>query len=374
MKSKKEVSKKGGFSRTDTKIIKGVAILFMLLHHLWAFPDRIAGGELNTAFGLNYIEFFGILGKICVSIFFFLGGYGIYMQSKKRGFSIISSIKKLYSSYWKVFLIFVPIAFLFFRHQPEYCADAGVYARYDAFNIKAIVSDFFGGSSTLNGEWWFLGSYLIAIASFPLAKKIFSKLDNYKAVLLVIAINIFMAYIAPAIGQNLDLGRPINGFIYKNFLCQPGEFYSCFFMGMLFAKNDWMVKLRAKLAQNFKINFFTSALALVLLILLRQVVTGASLDIIQIPLFIILSLEVIYRIPFLPKILGSFGKHSTTMWLTHSFCCYYFYPLAFIVTWTHWATPSFITLVLMSYLISLGFDYGWVGLDKFVSKFQKRAK
>ena len=373
MKGKKEVKREGGFSRTDTKIIKGVAILLMLLHHLWAFPDRIVGGELNTAFGLNYTQFFGTFGKICVSLFFFLGGYGIYMQSKKRGFTIISSIKRLYSSYWKVFLIFIPLAFLFFRHQPEYCADASVYARYDVISAKSIITDFFGGTSKLNGEWWFLGSYLIAIASFPLFKKIFSKLDNYKAVLLVIATNIFMANIAPAIGQNIDLGQPIGSFIYRNFLCQPGEFYSCFFMGMLFAKNDWMVKLRTKLAQNFKINFFTSSLALALLILLRQTVTGSSLDIIQIPLFIILSLEVIYRIPLLPKILGSFGKHSTTMWLTHSFCCYYFYPLAFAVTWTHWATPSFITLVLMSYLISLGFDYGWIGLGKLAAKLQKKS-
>lgn len=35
------------FSRIDTKIIKGLAIILMLMHHLWAFPERIAGGELK---------------------------------------------------------------------------------------------------------------------------------------------------------------------------------------------------------------------------------------------------------------------------------------------------------------------------------------
>lgn len=31
------------YSRKDTKIIKGIAIVLMLMHHLWAFPERIGG-------------------------------------------------------------------------------------------------------------------------------------------------------------------------------------------------------------------------------------------------------------------------------------------------------------------------------------------
>lgn len=31
-------------SREDTKILKGIAVLLMLMHHLWTFPDRIYGG------------------------------------------------------------------------------------------------------------------------------------------------------------------------------------------------------------------------------------------------------------------------------------------------------------------------------------------
>lgn len=34
-------------SREDTKILKAIAVILMLAHHLWAFPDRIAGGELK---------------------------------------------------------------------------------------------------------------------------------------------------------------------------------------------------------------------------------------------------------------------------------------------------------------------------------------
>ncbi len=105
------------FTSSDTKKIKGIAIILMLIHHLWTFPERLVGGELNhlfNIFGDSSIFIIGSFGQICVSIFFFLGGYGIYMQSKKRNFNILNNLKKLYIAYWKVFIIFIPITPLFF--------------------------------------------------------------------------------------------------------------------------------------------------------------------------------------------------------------------------------------------------------------------
>ena len=33
------------FSKEDTKVIKGITIILMMMHHLWAFPGRISGTE-----------------------------------------------------------------------------------------------------------------------------------------------------------------------------------------------------------------------------------------------------------------------------------------------------------------------------------------
>ncbi len=346
----------------------------MLMHHLWAFPERIAGGELNTLLnisGENPAVFFGLFGKICVSLFFFLGGYGIYMQSKKRGFSILFNIKKLCLAYWKVFLVFIPIAYLFFRYQPEYCADPNIYGRYTTFNLHEIISNFFGASSSLNGEWWFFGSYIVAIIMFPLWKKIINKLSAWKSIMLIIAVNIVMTYIAPALGNNEVFGYPVLSYMYKTLLCQPGEFFSCFFMGMLFAKNDWLIVVKNKLQMVININFLTSTLAIVAIIFLRQEVTGASLDIIWAPLLTIFLIESIRRIPVLPRILEKLGTHSTTMWLTHSFCCYYFFPLALAVTWFRWAVPSLLVLITMSYIIAIGFDFAWSLISKLYLKLKR---
>ena len=68
------------YTRVDTKSAKGVAVLLMLVHHLYAFPQYVPGGSLRsviTAFGVPLPMILGEFGKICVSIFFFLGGYGM---------------------------------------------------------------------------------------------------------------------------------------------------------------------------------------------------------------------------------------------------------------------------------------------------------
>ena len=117
------------FSRQDTKLMKGVAIFLMLMHHLWAFPERIAGGELWHVLnicGESSLAYFGSFGKICVSFFFFLGGYGVYLTTCSKKYDLIAKIKGLYLAYWKVFVIFIPLAFLFCAHQPTYCDEAEI--------------------------------------------------------------------------------------------------------------------------------------------------------------------------------------------------------------------------------------------------------
>ena len=120
-------------TRTNTKQLKAVAILLMLAHHLFTFPDRIPYGLSPTTSimtsNLEFTQCIGTFGKICVSIFMFLGGYGLYASSitDNDGIQIPKNslsrhIFSLYTSYWKVFLIFVPIGFLLFHHQPQFNA------------------------------------------------------------------------------------------------------------------------------------------------------------------------------------------------------------------------------------------------------------
>lgn len=222
------------FTRDDTKIIKGAAIILMLIHHLWGLPERIAGGSLKymfTIFGQSSIVYFGLFGKICVSLFFFVGGYGMYIASQNGRLDIINKLKMLYISYWKVFVLFIPMGFLFFSCQPIYCEDSNICNRYAEFQWGEFLQNFLGLRTTYNSEWWFLKSYVYAIISFPLVKKICDKYTAITNFTIIIIGSIMVTNVFPALGNIESIGKLNNNFLYQAFFCQRAPYIACFWVG-----------------------------------------------------------------------------------------------------------------------------------------------
>lgn len=100
------------FTRDDTAVLKGVAILMMLWLHL--FHDA-AWYSLSTTL-------VSVLGKPLVAwvsnatnpvyFFTFLSGYGLYLSYKKGKSDNFLRVKKLYFHYWFYTIFFVLIGFL----------------------------------------------------------------------------------------------------------------------------------------------------------------------------------------------------------------------------------------------------------------------
>ena len=86
------IEEKGGvkftkveISKNDTKILKGVAILFMLLLHLFARKE--VNGLYETfpiINGVPLIYYIGLFGDACVPIYCFASGYGLFVVHKKE--------------------------------------------------------------------------------------------------------------------------------------------------------------------------------------------------------------------------------------------------------------------------------------------------
>ena len=93
-------------SFAQTKSFLGFCALIIILHHCsqrtcapWLAPFRIVHG----------LDAFVYLGYLCVAVFFFCSGYGMYIASRKEGF-----FKGYYKRILKVFLPTVVIWIVFF--------------------------------------------------------------------------------------------------------------------------------------------------------------------------------------------------------------------------------------------------------------------
>lgn len=328
----------------DSTVMKAIAILLMLSHHLWTFPERIAGGALESLISFSNLPLtvhLGVFGKICVSMFFFLGGYGLYRRYFGKRYNIVERLKKLYFAYWKVFLIFVPIGFIFFSNQDAYCQDVGVYTAFSEFSIKEFVLNFFGFVSTYNREWWFLLSYAIALILFPLIRKIVDYLSFY--------LNLFIVIIISVLLTNVFQSEP---------------YAICFGMGVIVAKHRLLDSV-CDLAKSKKIlNPVTDILVWLFVIILRLKVIGEQLDIFFVPILTIVSINFVNKLSILKKSLSALGKRSTNMWLIHTFFCYYFGITAKIVAAPRYAILALIVLFAMSYAASILVEKFWKKVGK----------
>lgn len=74
------------FNKNVTSQMKAIALLLMLVHHLWREPGFVRFEPI--AYG-NILLSIGLMSKICVGIFMFLSGYGLMASSWSGGQIIV---------------------------------------------------------------------------------------------------------------------------------------------------------------------------------------------------------------------------------------------------------------------------------------------
>lgn len=103
------------YGKEEAKMIAGVAIVMMLVHHFFGFADyRLEGNwfyESLMVGGVSVERIFASAGKLCVAIFSFSSGYAIWVnrESFTRFQSVGKRILKFLLNYWIIlgaFLIY----------------------------------------------------------------------------------------------------------------------------------------------------------------------------------------------------------------------------------------------------------------------------
>ncbi|MGD6815530.1 acyltransferase family protein [Metabacillus sp. 84] len=292
-------------SKNNMKMLKGVAILFMLLLHLFCRKDVNGLYETLVSFnGIPLAYYIGLFGDACVPIYCFASGYGLYISYHKHTFLKKNSIRilKLLINFWIILLLFMLIGFL-----------AGKSGAFQG-GLGSFLLNFFVLSNSYNGAWWFLQTYIILILLTPyIVKKV--KAHSTRNVLVVSVVIYLISYIQ-RIKEIIDLDQAFYTSLI-NSLVLVGTSLFPFIVGCIFAKEKVNSKISRKFSANPYRNLISGCAIFGLLVLhsvYESMIVAPLTAIAFVCLFNLMS-----KGKTVKKVLLFFGDHSTNIWLTHMF-------------------------------------------------------
>lgn len=277
-------------SKEDSLIIKGVAVIMMVIHHVWGFPDKVSFITPPHLVGL------ASLCKLCVSIFIFMSGYALTTKySPSHVFSVrelFKRIYKLFRLYWKIFILFIPFGFLM---------------GYREVHLQELVQNFFCLSSTYNREWWFMSMYIELSLVYYFLSKIHPPIAFFTMLSILTLIAYPLAHYLSTLERNL----------VTDHLLADCYYWGTFAIGMVLGK--------------YRLPMPSSKYFLWILILLmgcaafvRKRFELDCMNVLITPIFVYVTIKLLCS-KRCNSILKFMGKHSMNIWLIHTFICYYYF-------------------------------------------------
>jgi len=174
------------YSKKMTDIAKGVGIFALLIHHSIANEP----GQPIVLTASNLTTLLAASGKMCVSLFMILSGYGLTCSFRAKGQGMArfvgGHIYKIWSSYILIYVL-VLLVWLACGTKPSSFYGTGPLA------IVYMIKDMLGMSNllivtpTANGVWWYMEACFTSYMLFPLFMKIIDKGNSATIVLLIVS-------------------------------------------------------------------------------------------------------------------------------------------------------------------------------------------
>lgn len=330
------------FTKQDTKVIKGIAILLMLCHHLFAFSERLNGvSYVSMPFinGTTAAMFLANFSKICVTLFTLLGGYGAYFsisRAKSRTEVVGRHLFQLYTSYWKIFIIAIPVSLLLgLPHESPLFAD--------------LIYCFLGLRFTYCNEWWFVTPFAVLSVFSPLIVDFADRRNAslQSSLLWLVCVNAVIYYIIPPIMRIPSLA----GFsqtvfwveIYTTMTLLPAYAF-----GAVLARHNVFSAVKDYCRAKRPL-CIPAALVILGMLLYIHSFNWLAYDFINAAVFIMCVLPLLQAKlgALITPVLIKLGEESTCMWLIHTLLCYKW--LQRLVYAPRYAPLIFLWLVVLSY-------------------------
>ena len=341
------------FTKEHTMQMKGIAIIILLFHHCFLNAQRWATvpyEKLATTKGWGYypisfapfsshtIQYLASFSKICVAMFVFMTGYGMWVsyesQKKKTTMSnyIMKRMVTLMTGFLIIFVVTEILAIPTGRFIEVYGHDfrSVVYMIIDALGLAKLL-----GTPLFCLTWWYMSLAIVLIMIFPFVHSIMGK---YQWVVVVASIIVPRAC---GFGQSTDLFR----------------YLLAYTLGMYFAQHDLLARIKEKfMEQNVAgklLSLIVSLIGLAVIIKCRQNawIGWKYLDFwdgFAAMYVIIISYIYILNGKWIVKGLGFLGKHSMNIFLIHSFyrdVFFHEFTYSFYYAWLDYIVLMAISLV-----------------------------
>lgn len=359
------------FTKEHTMQMKGIAIIILLFHHCFLNAQRWATvpyEKLATTKGWGYypisfapfsshtIQYLASFSKICVAMFVFMTGYGMWVsyESQKKKTTMSNYIKKrmvtLMTGFLIIFVVTEILAIPTGRFIEVYGHDfrSVVYMIIDALGLAKLL-----GTPLFCLTWWYMSLAIVLIMIFPFVHSI---MEKYQWVVVVASIIVPRAC---GFGQSTDLFR----------------YLLAYTLGMYFAQHDLLARIKEKfMEQNVAgklLSLIVSLIGLAVIIKCRQNawIGWKYLDFwdgFAAMYVIVLSYIYILNGKWIVKGLGFLGKHSMNIFLIHSFyrdVFFHEFTYSFYYAWLDY-------IVLMAILLVTSIVLEWfkklIRYEKFI--------
>ena len=335
--------------KDKTDIIKGIAIIFMLIHHFFTYPmwfvHQYQYMDIDTA------NMFREPFKICVCIFAFLTGY-FYVFAKKQTYQYsLRKITDLWLNYFIVFLLLMSVALML-----------GCWK----ITAKSFILESLSVENEIVNLAWYVKLYTITMLILPLYI-ILARKHILIAFLTGMLIPDFLIK-----GYNTLHILPDS---YLTAYVNACAYFFIFSTGIIFAQYELFSKWFDPVFKNhisnkfllFMINFSLVLFAFIGRYALPTLnyFTRFSADFIYAPLFVYGIINLISLVPNYRKVLkplAILGKYSLVMWFFHSIfydvCKEYTQPFLYIsanpVVVVVWGT---VLCFVCSFIISIPVNF-----------------
>lgn len=296
------------FKKSDTNVIKGVAVCLLLWHHLFYNVNVIE----SSFSSFNISQIISYYSKVCVAIFIILSGYGLaksyHLNKYSIGIFYKKHFKKLYLNYWIIWLIFIPTGIIFFGRTFRIVYENHIIIKLilNIFGVQKIFS--FNG---YNETWWFMSLIVGLYAIFPI---IYNLMKKHSQLCLILSFLLMFV--------------PQYAFHHIALLFVYGAWTFPFVFGIYLSNNKIIEKCSGILINKRKRKLLIYIFIMAILMLCRKY--GIGLKDIRVDTFygfiiILISYEYLAKVRFLSKFLVILGEHSFNIFLFHTFIFKYYF-------------------------------------------------